>query len=288
MQDNKLVADVVETWKELGEGRPTLGYAVDCAHAQHMMERFNKAGIPAGYIDAKTDVLERRGLQAKLEAGILKVVWSVGTLVKGTDWKISCGIDCQPTKSHKRHVQKCGRVIRTTTGEQHGLWLDHAGNCLRLGMPVDIDRAELCMAKPGDKIKAEAEAAKMASKCPKCKAVKTAKVCVCGYESKRETDLTEGAGQLARIDGGKSGPKKAEPTLFERQEWYAQLRGYQLAHNKTDGWLAHSYKDKFGAWPNDMRNVLPAKVGGEVANWVKAKNIRFARGMAKYQNRKAG
>lgn len=288
MQDNKLVADAVQTWKDLGEGRPTLGYAVDRAHGQMMCDRFNKAGIPSGYIDGDTPKTDRDMMKSLVEGGTIKVVWSIGTMIKGVDWLVSCGIDCQPTKSHMRHVQKCGRVVRTTTGEQHGLWLDHAGNCLRLGMPVDIIRIELCTKQKGEKSDGEAMNTKPTSLCPKCKAVKTAKVCVCGYESKKESDLSEGAGQLARIDGGKAGPKKAEPTLFERQEWYAQLRGYQLAKNKSDGWLAHAYKDKFGAYPNDMRNVLPMKVGPEVSNYIKAKAIRYAKGMQKYGQRKAG
>src|SRR3546814_6821143 len=34
MNDNALVADIVTTWAKLGEGRPTLCYCVDRAHAQ--------------------------------------------------------------------------------------------------------------------------------------------------------------------------------------------------------------------------------------------------------------
>lgn len=285
MRDNKLVADVVETWRELGEGRSALGYAVDCAHGQHMQDRFNQAGLPSGYIDADTTPQDRKIARERLESGEYVTVWSVGTMIKGTDWKIALGIDCQPTKSHMRHAQKCGRFIRTRTGEAYGLMLDHAGNCLRLGMPVDIIRTELCTAKPSEKGVAEAQAAVLPKPCPQCGKLKTAKICVCGFESKRETDISEGAGQLARIDGGKAGPKKAEPTMFEKQEWYAQLRGWQIDKGKSDGWLAHAYKDKFGVWPRDMKNVLPMKVGGEVRNFITAKSIRYAKGMQAKQRR---
>jgi superfamily II DNA or RNA helicase len=284
MRGEKLVADAVETWKILGEGRPTIGYAVDCAHGQHMQDRFNQAGIPAGYIDGKTPAAERKVIQERLETGNLKVVWSVGTLVKGNDWLVTCGIDCQPTKSHMRHVQKCGRVVRSRTGAEHGLWLDHAGNCLRLGMPVDIVRTELCTAKKGEKGTVEAQATRQATKCPKCQRVKNTKVCICGYESKRESDLSEGAGQLARVDGGKAGPKKAEPTIADKRDFYGQARTYAAAKGKSDGWLAHLYRDKFGVWPVGMKDVPPMNVGPEVSRFIQAKNIRFARGMAKRQS----
>ena len=202
-------------------------------------------------------------------------------MITGHDWLVSCGIDCQPTKSHMRHVQKCGRVIRTRTGEQHGLWLDHAGNCLRLGMPVDIIRTELDTTKKGERSQQEAQAQKPTSKCPKCDRVKTAKVCVCGYESKRETDLTEGAGELKRIGGDKAGPKKEPPTLFQKQEWLAQLRAYQIAKGKHEGWVRHSYQERFGESAGNLNSVRPMTVGPEVANWIKAKNIRWAKGQAR-------
>src|SRR3546814_2303344 len=40
MNDNALVADIVTTWAKLGEGRPTLCYCVDRAHAQKVCDRF--------------------------------------------------------------------------------------------------------------------------------------------------------------------------------------------------------------------------------------------------------
>jgi DNA repair protein RadD len=48
MQKPQLVADAVTTWIEKAEGRPTLCFAVDRAHAKHLQQQFEAAGIAAG------------------------------------------------------------------------------------------------------------------------------------------------------------------------------------------------------------------------------------------------
>lgn len=284
MQGEKLVADAVETWKALGEGRPTLCYCVDLAHAKTMQERFQRAGVPCGYIDGKTLAADRRVQQSRLESGELKVVVSVGTMIKGSDWLVSCGIDCQPTKSHSRHVQKCGRVIRVRTGAEHGLWLDHAGNCLRLGMPVDIVRTELCTLKKGERKEAEAQAKSLPKPCPSCGKLKTAKICACGFESQRESDLSEGVGQLARIDGKKAGPKKSLPTPDEKLRFYRELKGYAALKGKGDKFPDALFRARYGEWPHPKNGVQPITPSPETLSYIKARNIAWA----KSQNRRAG
>src|ERR1700682_2929970 len=54
MDKSALVADVVTTWIERGQDRPTLCFAVDRAHAKHLQQRFLEAGVGTGYIDAYT------------------------------------------------------------------------------------------------------------------------------------------------------------------------------------------------------------------------------------------
>ena len=56
MNTNILVADTVATWKLRAEGRPTLVFCVDCAHARSMQEAFIAAGITADYQDASTNM----------------------------------------------------------------------------------------------------------------------------------------------------------------------------------------------------------------------------------------
>src|SRR3546814_2967557 len=104
MNDNALVADIVTTWAKLGEGRPTLCYCVDRAHAQKVCDRFLSAGIPAEYIDMNTESPDRRKIQERLESGQTKVVCNIATLTKGIDWKIG------RSEEHTHELQSLMRI----------------------------------------------------------------------------------------------------------------------------------------------------------------------------------
>ncbi len=54
MDKAPLIADVVDTWIDRGQDRPTLCFAVDRAHAKHLQQKFIDAGVASGYIDAYT------------------------------------------------------------------------------------------------------------------------------------------------------------------------------------------------------------------------------------------
>lgn len=80
MQQGTLVADIIDTYKtRWGKGK-TLVFGVDCTHAKCLQERFNQAGIPAGYQDAFTSMDERREIKRKFHNGDFQVVCNVGTL----------------------------------------------------------------------------------------------------------------------------------------------------------------------------------------------------------------
>src|SRR3546814_15587012 len=114
MNDNALVADIVTTWAKLGEGRPTLCYCVDRAHAQKVCDRFLSVGIPAEYIDMNTGSHDRRKIQERVASGQTKVVCNIADLTKDVAWQIGCILLARPTPSHMIHVQldrseqKCG------------------------------------------------------------------------------------------------------------------------------------------------------------------------------------
>jgi DNA repair protein RadD len=56
MSEAKLTADIVKTWLEKGEDRPTLAFCVDRAHAKKLTDQFEaEKGVSCGYVDAYTD-----------------------------------------------------------------------------------------------------------------------------------------------------------------------------------------------------------------------------------------
>jgi superfamily II DNA or RNA helicase len=99
MNKPALVADVVDTWIERGESRSTLCFAVDRAHAKNLQAKFQAAGVTAGYIDAYTNIIERKEIARQFHAREIKVVCNVGCLTTGIDWDVRCIILARPTKS---------------------------------------------------------------------------------------------------------------------------------------------------------------------------------------------
>ena len=113
----EIVANVICTWLEKGENRPTLCYGVDRKHAQHLQERFLEAGIAAEYVDCDTAMFDREDIFDRFRAGETKLICNVATLDTGIDLDVRCIIDARPTKSRIRFVQTIGRGLRPGEGK---------------------------------------------------------------------------------------------------------------------------------------------------------------------------
>jgi superfamily II DNA or RNA helicase len=122
-----LVGDVIATWLTRGEGRPTLCYGVNRAHAEHLQQRFLEVGIAAAYVDCFTDRIERERIFDRFRAGDVKVISNVATLGTGLDLpQVSCLVDASPTKSEIRFVQRIGRGLARHTARTGSLSLTTA------------------------------------------------------------------------------------------------------------------------------------------------------------------
>ena len=134
MQEGTLTADIVTTWLQRGENRPTLCFAVDRAHAAALQKQFEAADVPTGYIDANTPPDEREALRRAFAVGAIKVVCNVGVLTTGVDWDVRCIILARPTKSEILYTQIIGRGLRTAPGKDHCVILDHSDTTMRLAV----------------------------------------------------------------------------------------------------------------------------------------------------------
>lgn len=278
MAEDGLIADVVETWVALSEGRPTLVFAVDCAHAQKLQERFAAADVPMGYVDAYTERLDRKRLAEQLEAKVINGIVSVGTMVKGVDLPfVSCISDAAPTKSEMRHVQKLGRGMRIDPmGTPDLIILDHASNCLRLGFPTDIHHAKLCTKQPGEKSDTDSEDAPppKPKECPQCKQLrpKGVKNCPnCGFEVKPFSDIEEKEGTLKEV-------KRVDPA--ERDKFYAEAIFYARTKGKNEGWAWHLTRARYGTAPRQKPEAI--RTSPSTIAYITAQNIRRAKGQAKH------
>jgi DNA repair protein RadD len=273
MGEAKLVADVVETWLAHGENRPTLCFGVDRAHAKKLLERFQRAGVPSGYVDAFSTPEERKALEAKFRSGEVKVACSVGVLTTGVDWPVACIILARPTKSEMLYVQIFGRGLRVNPGWNDCLFLDHSGTSLKLGYPTEIHYDELddgnairCISGP------KLAEPKLCSQCQFLKPPKTPVCPSCGHEAKhgpREVDTA--MGQLVELDAYRK--PKATPGPEKRAFW-AELRGFADMKGYKPGWAWHAYKDRFQVGPSTQWQDDPARSPTQATiNWVKSRWI---------------
>jgi superfamily II DNA or RNA helicase len=279
MQDNRLVADVVETWLRRARGLPTLVFAVDLAHAETLQRQFAAAGVRMGYCDASIDLVERQHLFRQMARGDLAGIVNVGTLTTGVDADVRCVVMARPTKSEMLFVQCIGRGLRTAPGKDHCLILDHADNHARLGFVTDIGYDALLTGKekPEPKTKDDIKPERLPRECPSCGAIKARGPCpACGFEPKRQSEIEYEEGQLIEI--APKAAKAGEPTMQEKADFHAQLLWVADQRHRSRGWAANTYRDKFGVWPVGLaKHVMPKPATPEVLSYVKAKDIRFAK-----------
>jgi DNA repair protein RadD len=279
MSKKELTADVVKTWLEKGEDRPTLAFCVDLAHARKLQEQFESAGVSCGYVDSYTSRVDRKHVAERFRNRLDQVVCSVGTLTTGIDWDVRCIILARPTKSEILYVQIIGRGLRTGVGKDHCLILDHSDTTLKLGFVTDIHHGELNDGTPNRSAKTGAPEEKKPRECPSCKALKNTHICPsCGFAPQRQSQLKVRDGELVELDF-----RKGKKDLGGRQSvysgllWYGQRRGYK------PGWAAVQYKNAFGAWPDSLAKH-PSPPSGELHQWIKSRQIAFAKGRANAEN----
>lgn len=265
MNQADLNGDVVGTWARLAEGRPSLVFGVDCAHAQSLRDAFRAAGINAGYQDASTPKDERGRIKRRFHSGEYPVVCNVGTLTTGVDWDVRCISLVRPTKSEMLYVQIIGRGLRTAPGKADCLILDHSDTTLRLGFVTDILHDEL---DDGKKKKPPGE--------PKFEGRD-------GFLQKRVIEQ-DAAVELVELQpsGGICRVGQGQIQIGEERllltDFAAGLRGYAAERGYKSGWAAHQYKEAVGVWPPfGSHEIEPPP---PVRRWIKSRLIAWKRGYA--------
>ena len=295
MDKPKLVADIVTTWLRMGEGRPTLAFCVDRAHAKHVQAQFEAAQIPCGYVDAYTSADERKIVRDKVHSGEYKVVANVSCLTTGVDWDIRCVIDARPTKSEMLFVQMYGRGLRTAEGKEDCLILDHADNYKRHGFVTDIHHD---MLDDGTRTAAANRTKPLPKECPKCSHLRPAKLkeCpACGYVPEGvQSGIDSADGSLCEVTRG-TGKRNGGPAHHVRigKDWihnadfFAMLKTRCQERKYKPKWADRLYFDTLGKWPNHYQNVPPKPITREMKSWLLAVQIRRAKAFAKRQGQQS-
>ncbi|EBH7155099.1 DEAD/DEAH box helicase [Salmonella enterica] len=288
MCGSTLVGDIVQNWLENGRDLPTIAFCVNVAHANFLTIQFNQAGVNAEVMTADTPTEERQTIIHRFETGATKIIVSVGVLVAGFDSDVRCVIYARPTKSEIRWLQCLGRALRTAPGKDKALIFDHSGTVHRLGFPDAIEYNELPSKNDGMKEaatrQAEEREEKLPKECPECHFMKPAGVYVCpkcGFKPLVGEDVvTDTQRNIKKLSkGGKVYTKS------DKQSWWSQIKFYQRQRTSmgrpiSDGWCAHTFREKFNEWPNNLSD-FPMEITPEVSNYIRHKLIRFAKGKGK-------
>lgn len=267
-----LIADVVQTWKKLAKGQPTLVFAVNRAHAAQIQKEFALAGVQMGYCDAHIDRIERKVLFDRMARGELAGIVNVGTLTTGVDADVRCVVLARPTKSEMLFVQMIGRALRTAPGKTEALILDHADNHARLGFVTDICHPSLLDGKGKNATRKEQGEA-MPKECKACGALKPPNVreCPsCGFTPERQTEIEEEEGELVEIT------KTRKPNKFDKQKFWSMARFVDVQRGKHGKLAKALYRGKFGVWPVGLDNT-PIQPDGEFLSYERSRRIAYAK-----------
>ncbi|MBI5014564.1 MAG: DEAD/DEAH box helicase [Deltaproteobacteria bacterium] len=109
---------VVRVYRDRLDGRQTLCFCVDVAHAQHLAEAFGRAGIPSAAVTGETPRPDREATLAAFREGSLRVLTNCMVLTEGYDEPSVSGILlARPTKSTLLYTQMIGRGTRLHPGK---------------------------------------------------------------------------------------------------------------------------------------------------------------------------
>ena len=252
MRPKKLVANIVETWREKASNRPTVAFCCSRAHAKQVMEEFTAVGVGAAYLDCDSAVSERNDVRRRMLAGEVQVVCNVDVVGIGVDWpEVSCIIYARPTRSDIRYVQNIGRGLRAAPGKEDLLILDHSTTTLRLGFVDEIYLYHPALDDMRPNPKAE-KGVLLPKECPNCHLLKAPRLAVCphcGHTVEAHADPVRcERGSLREIGADEDIerwreqlPDKAH--CFGQLWWYAHQKGYK------PGWAARKVLEIFGSYP---------------------------------------
>jgi superfamily II DNA or RNA helicase len=115
-----ITEEVIRHWQEKATDRPTVVFCSTVAHAAHVAEAFNAAGISAGLIHGDLPGEERRNILAAFACGEIRVITNVAVFTEGWDHPpTSCVVLLRPSSYKATMIQMVGRGLRTVDPTEH-------------------------------------------------------------------------------------------------------------------------------------------------------------------------
>jgi len=233
----KITGSAVEHYQKICPGVPAVAFCVNVAHAEHVRDQFNDAGIASASIDGKLSDDDRADRVAALTTGRIKVLTSVDVISEGFDLpKMTAAILLRPTESLSLHLQQLGRPLRPFEGKANAIILDHVGNCMRHGL-AEEERTWTLDGKVGKRSANKAQQSSLLT-CESCHTIQApATVCVsCGKVFPVvERKITEVEGSLEQLTSDTIAAER-EKILKRQQVGMAKTRAELEAIAKARGY----------------------------------------------------
>ena len=273
MNKPKLVGDIVSHWMRLAQGTPTVVFACDIKHSMAIVEAFQRAGVAAEHIDCYCDDDERQDILRRVDSGETTIISCAALLAEGWDQpSIRTMILARPTKSQIRYVQMVGRILRPAPGKTKALLLDHSGTVHSLGYPTSDRDYTLDGHKPVQK-QAKEDEQRHPQPCVKCGWLEPEmpNPCPnCGHEKKAKSrHVVAEAGELEQV-------KRSKVSMQDKQKFYSEVLAYAQQRQRSSGWVAHTYRKRYGVWPRGMADH-PLPPSQETLGYIRHLNIAYAR-----------
>jgi DNA repair protein RadD len=133
---NAVTGDAVAEYRLRADHQPAIAYGCTVEHAQSIAGAFCGAGYRSACVHGGLSMLERDRLIQGLATGEIEILTSCDLISEGLDVpSVGAVILLRPTESLALAMQQIGRGMRPAEGKEHLVVLDHAGNCLKHGLP---------------------------------------------------------------------------------------------------------------------------------------------------------
>jgi superfamily II DNA or RNA helicase len=257
MDRPKLTGSVFENWRKIADGRRTVIFGCNIAHAKHINDEFSKAGIKLGHIDQTTEDAEREDIFGAIADGNMLGFTNVSVARRGLDLpclEVACVV--RPTRSLVLWLQMIGRIRRPAPGKTESIVIDHAGACDYHCMPDDeIDWRLDAKENVSDRVNASKEKQPKTQTCPECSCMFVGKRCPsCGYtfpdKSPSENTVEHADGILVERE------RMTEQSYAEMQRGWNHALAIAVNRDRKIGMAAALFKEQFGMLPWEVRPRL--------------------------------
>lgn len=277
-----LIGDVVGNWFRLASDRATIVFAVNRLHGRHLYESFKHKGVLVEYLDGHSSDEDRADVLQRLDNGDIQMIVNVALFQEFLDAPIvSCIVVARKTKSLGLWRQLIGRALRPYPGKDTAIIIDHAEGVKTLGF-IEDDIEWTLEGKKAYKKKKPDKKEKPPLECSECRHIFRGRVCPkCGAEIKNYGKKIETLeAELQEITRGK---KKKKATMAEKQRFFRMAEYHRRIKKYASGYPNCVYKEKFGVWPNGLKDVSPLEPDKSFKNYLTFRAIKYHKGQEKKQ-----